>query len=807
MQLSTDITPRERFLRAARGQEVDRPPVWLMRQAGRYLPEYMAIRAEHSFLTCCETPELATEISLQPWRRFGMDGIVVFCDILMPLTALGLEFCVTKGIGPQLAPAITTAETARALPTPDASQDYRYLTDTLTRIRETVRDDAAVIGFAGAPWTVALYMVAGGKFADHAGMKQRVLDDTPLREALFARLVPMTAQYLSVQVDAGADVVQLFDTWGGLLSAEEYRAHVLPAMHDLLTQFRALQPTTPVIIYCNNGGHLVQTLATLQPDVLSVDWRQPLSDVRREIGSDIALQGNLDPEILLTDPGTIRAATHTMLREIGGTGYIANLGHGVIKETPPTHVAAFVETVQQWKPHRKSLETIINGTAVTLDANLVQRYDRPGPRYTSYPTAPQWKDEITSPQYSEILDQSNAQARPLSLYFHLPFCEEHCTFCGCNVIITKKREIADPYLNAIAQELRLTMAHMDTSRTITQFHFGGGTPTYFSPAQLERLWKDIAPHLRFADDAEIGIEVDPRVTTREHLAVLRQLGFNRLSMGIQDFRPEVQQAINRIQPYDVTAELINAARQLGFASINVDLIYGLPHQTPEGFAETIEQIITLEPDRIACYSFAFVPWLKAQQRKIDAATLPEAQTKLSTWCTTITQLHETGYHMIGFDHFARADDELAKALHTGSLWRNFQGYSTKAGTDLLAFGITGIGDIDGHYVQNVKKLTQYYTALSHDTLPVERACHLSADDLQRREIIRELLCNGRAHLGIANFSTELATLQPMIDDQLLTLTDATLTITPRGRLFARNVAMAFDTYLDATQDQRYSRTV
>lgn len=460
--------------------------------------------------------------------------------------------------------------------------------------------------------------------------------------------------------------------------------------------------------------------------------------------------------------------------------------------------------------------THIEGTAVAFDAALVEKYDRPGPRYTSYPTAPHWCESIDHARYAHILTDSNAAARPLSLYLHLPFCERHCVFCGCNVVITTRKQVAVPYLEHVAGEVAVLARHLDTQRPVVQIHWGGGTPTYLSCAQLEQTWKIFTDHFTIAPDAEIGIEVDPRVTSAEQLRTLRNLGFNRVSMGVQDFDPRVQQAIGRIQPHGQTAALIDAARTAGFSSVNVDLIYGLPYQTPESFAQTVDAMVALAPDRIACFNFAFVPWLKAQQRTIDPATLPSPTDKIAMWCRTITQLADAGFIMIGFDHFARPDDELTAALRSRTLWRNFQGYSTKAGTDLVGIGITSIGDINGHYVQNGKTLPAYARAAAATQLPAERGCVLTPDDTVRRHVIRELLSNNIVAMTAVDrqfdihfadyFAAALRALQPMCDDGLVTCADHTIGITPRGRLFARNIAMCFDAYLHA-EDQRYSRTV
>lgn len=340
------IKGQERFLRAARGETVDRAPVWLMRQAGRYLPEYQALRKQHDFVACCKTPELATEISLQPWRRFGMDGVVVFCDILMPLEAMGLDFSVPEG-GPILRPALTSVDMVKALKDPDAGKDFPYLMTTLNHLRRELHGEAAVIGFAGGPWTVSTYLLTGGKAADRSETKNALLTNRPLREAFFAKLIPMLADYLTAQVEAGADLVQLFDTWAGELSADEFAEVALPPLQVLIDRVRSQTGgKVPIIVYCNKTSHLIDLLLESGADVLSLDWRIAITDVQQRAQGRVALQGNLDPSTLLTTPDEIRAATRQMVHACGTTGYIANLGHGVLKQTPVENVGAFVETVQ-----------------------------------------------------------------------------------------------------------------------------------------------------------------------------------------------------------------------------------------------------------------------------------------------------------------------------------------------------------------------------------------------------------------------------------------------------------------------------
>lgn len=443
---------------------------------------------------------------------------------------------------------------------------------------------------------------------------------------------------------------------------------------------------------------------------------------------------------------------------------------------------------------------------------LLERYDRPGPRYTSYPTAVEFHDGVRHEIYVERLARLNrANEAPLSAYVHLPFCEHRCSFCGCNVVITPHREVASRYLQAVEQEIDLLASHLPDRRTISQMHWGGGTPTYYTPAQLEQVFARIARHFKFTPDAELGVEVDPRVTTFEHLEMLRGLGFNRLSMGVQDFNPKVQEAVNRIQSFELTRDLIVKARELGFSSINVDLIYGLPHQTLETFKATLDQALTLRPDRVAAYSFAFVPWMKAHMKQIDIDALPTPEVKLSLLAATVDAFLGAGYRQIGMDHFALPTDDMARAVDTHTLHRNFMGYTVKSTSDMVAIGVSAIGDVQGAFVQNTKKLPEYYEAVEAGRFPIERGYELSEDDAIRRYVITELMCNFRLDTGEVEqrfgidfetyFADELARLaggdSSPVADGLVTVTGGLITVQPTGRMFVRNICMIFDTYLAA----------
>ena len=464
------------------------------------------------------------------------------------------------------------------------------------------------------------------------------------------------------------------------------------------------------------------------------------------------------------------------------------------------------------------------GSAVTAD--LIRRYDRPGPRYTSYPTAVEFHEEVDAATYAEHLEHSAQRVdEPLSLYLHLPFCEERCLYCGCNVVITRKREVEQRYLGFLEREVRDVAQRLGRRRRVRQYHWGGGTPTYLTPDEMRHVHHVVRGEFDLEDDAEIAIEIDPRVTTAGHLDAIRELGFNRLSLGVQDFTPEVQQAINRIQPYEETRELIERARGMGLGSINVDLIYGLPLQTPETFQQTLEQVLAIRPDRLAVYSYAHMPWIKVQQRRILEEQLPTPEVKLELIARALDTFRRGGYLAIGMDHFALPEDEMGQALTRGTLWRNFMGYTVRHAPDMVGCGMSSIGDVDGAFFQNEKKLIRYEKAVEAGRLPVEKGLVLSADDKLRRYVITALMCAFRVDFSEVEkrfgvdfhhtFATELRDLRTLEDDGFVTLHDDHIEVVDNGRLFVRNVAMVFDTYLrtkhqpaeGSTAPPRFSRTV
>jgi oxygen-independent coproporphyrinogen-3 oxidase len=465
------------------------------------------------------------------------------------------------------------------------------------------------------------------------------------------------------------------------------------------------------------------------------------------------------------------------------------------------------------------LDIRIQGETLNLTQEVLDRYNVAGPRYTSYPTAPEWSDSFGPQDYEEALKQSNEirPLRPLSLYTHLPFCERLCLFCGCNVVISKNHNVLIPYLEKLKWEIDQLARRIDTVRPVVQFHWGGGTPTYLNAAQLEDLFAYTRERFTFAPDAELGVEIDPRVTRDPQLETLRRLGFNRISMGIQDFNPEVQERVRRIQPYEDTKALFDACRALRFESINIDLIYGLPLQTPESFLHSVEKVIGLNPDRVAMFSYAHVPWLKKQQGSF-AKLVPQGMDKFNIFRAGIERFTSAGYLYIGMDHFARPDDELCLAQKNRTLHRNFQGYTTKAGADLIALGVSSISGIDRVYAQNYRDLANYYLAIEGNRLPIMRGMRLDDDDVIRRTVISKLLCHCVLHkkeiesefnIGFDEyFADSLRKLEGLQKDGLVVLSPETISVTQLGRIFIRNAGMAFDKYLQTPKSKPvFSKTL
>jgi len=456
--------------------------------------------------------------------------------------------------------------------------------------------------------------------------------------------------------------------------------------------------------------------------------------------------------------------------------------------------------------------------SIRFDAELIRRYDRSGPRYTSYPTAVEFHPRFGEEAYQDHIAKSNQKGGPLSLYLHLPFCDTVCYYCACNKIVTKNRRRAAPYLERLHREIAMLGQLFDSGRRVEQLHWGGGTPTFISHEQTAELMAATRRHfdLQSDDGGEFSIEVDPREVRFDTIALLRELGFNRLSLGVQDFDPLVQRAVNRMQTEQETFEVMEAARQSGFRSISIDLIYGLPHQTVVRFARTLDKIIEAAPDRLSVFNYAHLPERFKTQRQIDAADLPGPAEKLEILQMTIERLTAAGYLYIGMDHFARPDDELAVAQRDGRLYRNFQGYSTHAQCDLIGLGVTSIGSVGNAYIQNQRDLEAYVGLVDAGRLPVLRGVELQPDDLLRRAVITQLICHfsldfkaieQRWSIRFSDyFHSELEALRAMEDDGLLQFNDHRIEVTAAGRLLIRNICMVFDRYL-SKQRQQYSKVI
>jgi oxygen-independent coproporphyrinogen III oxidase len=457
----------------------------------------------------------------------------------------------------------------------------------------------------------------------------------------------------------------------------------------------------------------------------------------------------------------------------------------------------------------------------TIEIETLRRVDKPGPRYTSYPTAPLFSSDFTADDFLSEIQRTNTEAgkADLSLYLHLPFCDTLCYFCGCTMIVTRSRDRIKEYNDYLKREIDVVRKNISDDRVVTQLHWGGGTPSYLDPDEIS----DLADHLKhrfvYAEDIEAGVEIDPRGLTFEHVGALRTAGFNRISMGVQDFDLKVQEAVNRIQSEEITRDAVEWSRSLGFTSVNIDLIYGLPYQSVESFAETVEKIIDISPDRIAVFNFAHVPWLKPHQKLIKPEDMPSPDKKLHILKYTIERLSDAGYWYIGMDHFAKPEDELAVAQRNKTLYRNFQGYSTKAGCDLYGFGMSSISQFNEIYAQNQKDLKEYYAAIDGGKLATFQGYRMTPDDHIRKHVITRLMCDFEldtaevaSGFGIdfnEYFSDSLNKLSPFIEDGFILPEKGRLIISPIGRLIIRNIAMCFDAYIDRMTKEKpiFSRTV
>jgi oxygen-independent coproporphyrinogen-3 oxidase len=456
--------------------------------------------------------------------------------------------------------------------------------------------------------------------------------------------------------------------------------------------------------------------------------------------------------------------------------------------------------------------------SLNVDLDLVRKYNVAGPRYTSYPPATRFTDQFRWPELAEEIIENNQTERDLSLYFHIPFCRSLCWYCGCTTVITQSHRKGAVYLKYLETELERMCTMLNPKRQVVQWHLGGGTPTLLLPKEIRALNEIVRAHFNVTADVEAGVEIDPRAVTREHLDALREAGFKRASVGIQDFDSRVQKAVHRLQPRELTEQVVDWILGSGFTSLNIDLIYGLPYQTEASFERTLDAVLTFQPDRLAVFSYAHVPWIKPAQKILEKQNaLPSAETKLNLLKLVIEKLTGAGYVYIGMDHFARPDDELAIHQRNKTLQRNFQGYSTRGDTDMYSFGMSSISKTDDVYWQNEKDLGSYYAALDAATIPIAKAYFMIEDDKIRREVIMQLMCNleldfesvsRKVRLDIADyFRVELDSLRDLEADGLIRRSEGALKVTELGRMFIRNIAMRFDAYLPNETERRFSRTI
>lgn len=448
---------------------------------------------------------------------------------------------------------------------------------------------------------------------------------------------------------------------------------------------------------------------------------------------------------------------------------------------------------------------------------LLLKYDRPGPRYTSYPTVPNFTKDFTFEDFKRALIKSNKEGKNLSLYFHIPFCSAGCWFCGCNVYHTKNKELADEYIKFLEKEIIKVKEFISGERPVEQMHWGGGTPSFLKNEQIEKLYKIISDNFTFTEDAEIGIEIDPRSVSKECIFLMKELGFNRISMGIQDFDERVQKAIHRIQPFELTKEVILWAKEAEFDSINIDLVYGLPFQNSQNFQKTLDKVVELDPNRVAFFNFAYLPERIKIQRAIKGETLPPKEEKLKIFERAIKTFTSAGYVFIGMDHFAKPEDELYKALQNRTLYRNFQGYNTHSGCDLIAFGASSISQVSNSYSQNEKEVFSYQEKIGKYGLATHLGIWLSEEDILRRDLITRFMCHFlivkrefEEKYGInfdEHFEKELKGLKSFEEDGLVEIRKDEIEVKPMGRLVIRNICMVFDEYLKNSGDKIFSRTI
>ncbi len=826
------MTRATRFMNACRFRPTDCAPVWLMRQAGRYQASYQALRQKYSFMEMCKTPELAAQITVAAVDELGVDAGIIFSDILTAVEAMGAPVEFTAK-GPVLHQPVRDEAAVQALRVPEPEEAFPYLTEAIRLTLEGLGGKVPLIGFVGAPLTLASYLVEGGNSKSYINLREMMFGQPDLAHDLLDRLSRTVAGQLRIQAEAGCQAVQIFDSWGGILGEEDYRTFGVPYLKRIVDE---LGPSgVPRIIFGTGNGHLLELLVETGVEVVGVDWRWNLAEVRQRLGPGIVLQGNLDPGCLFMEEEDLERRIRQVVEAGGDTGYIFNLGHGCLPNHAEERVRFVVDTVHRLTrreaPAAESAAEV-RGTAEemdwldeleAMDPQKLVEMSRPGPRYTSYPTVPEWTDEVGEARLLEHLDLAEAAPDdPLSLYVHVPFCRSMCTYCGCSVVVARRQDRADKYLDYLAREMDMVCARLPSRRGVIQLHLGGGTPTFLDETQLQRLWGLITDRFRILPGAEVALEIDPVVTTTEQLALLRGMGFNRVSMGVQDFTPEVQRAIGRCQTVAHTRRLLEYARALGYSGINVDLIYGLPLQRVDTWLRTLDLVLDMAPDRAAVFGYAHVPWMRPHQRGMREAELPGPADRFGLFVAALRRFLEAGYVQIGMDHFARPDDELGRARLERRLHRNFQGYTVLPDADILAFGVTGISEVQGCYTQNLRPLGQYYKELDEGRLPVERGRLITDDDRLRRRVIHQVMCNFHVDLAqecsamggldaAETFAAEQKGLQACEEAGLLRRQGQELTLTPLGRILVRNVAMVFDPYLRKKKPggdgQTFSKTV
>ncbi len=660
-----------------------RPPVWMMRQAGRYHSHYQMLKRHNDFIALCKDPLLAAETALGPVHEFNFDAAILFSDLLFPLEAMGMGL--TYDPGPKLAFHVQTpADAGRLTGGAGRAQFMDFQAEAIRLTRARLRADKGLIGFVGGPWTLYVYAAAGS----HEKAPQAMGGLTNgVYEAFNEKLLDLLAHNMALQSGAGAENIALFDTAAGEIDAAGYGRHVVPVLAELLARFRALDPTTPVTYYSRGTGpaHWDQ-LKGLPFQCLGIDWRHDLAEVLAQYGRALVHTGQRGPRVAASALRGTGAAAHRLVLP---HPRIARR-HAPRLDLRPGPWRAAADSGSQ----RAALRHLAAGDLrmKALAPALLARHGGPSPRYTSYPTVTHWGAAPPAADWLQWLDAalSREQSRA-GLYVHIPFCQSLCTFCGCNMRLVRNHALAAPYVDSVLKESAMYRAALG-SISLGEMHLGGGSPSYLPAGELERLLDGLLRDARIAGDADFALEADPRNTTREQLAVLRRHRFNRLSVGVQDFDARVLEIVNRVQTEAQVHELVDAARELGFTSISIDLIYGLPLQTVDSLATTFDVVAAMRPERISFLPYAHVPWIKPSQRRYTEADLPDTAQRHALFQLGRERMGALGYVEIGIDQYALPGDPLVAALAAGELSRTFMGFSASRIDALLGLGVSAIGD-------------------------------------------------------------------------------------------------------------------